>query len=154
MITAKKILLIDDDAGERELVLIGLRGGGCPQEDIVVAEDGPKALDYLFNAREATALVLLDLNLPGMHGFEVLERIRADGRTKLLPVVILSTSGEDRDRLAAYDLGANGFVRKPEDFVEFTRVIRELERFWLRVNLPPPSRAPAATAADPARGRV
>jgi len=148
---SKTILLVDDDAGERELVLIGLRGGGCPQENVLVAEDGPSALEKLFSASEPPALVLLDLNLPGMHGFEVLERIRADERTRRQPVVILSTSGEDRDRAAAYDLGANGFVRKPDDFVQFTRVIRELERYWLNVNLPPPARVPASRASGPGR---
>ena len=142
----KKILLIDDDPGERELVLIGLRGGGCPQEGIAVAEDGPKALEYLSGAEELPALILLDLNLPGMHGLEVLERIRSDPRTRRQPVVILSTSGEDRERQAAYDLGANGYVRKPDDFVEFTRVIRELERYWVGMNLPPPGSVAVARA--------
>ena len=132
------ILLVENDPGDRELVLIALEG--CAR--IAAAADGPQALEHLL--ADAPRLVILDLNLPGMHGLEVLERIRSDGRTRRQPVVIFSSSGAERDRKAAYDLGVNSYVQKPAGFVEFSRVVKELARYWLDVNLPPPGRVSAA----------
>src|SRR5712664_4194341 len=113
--------------------------------DVVVAQDGVQALDYLFGAQgrspsaDLPAVVLLDLQLPKVNGMEVLQRIRADENTRLLPVVILTSSDEERDVVEGYSLGANSYVRKPVDFVEFTQAAKQLGLYWLLMNRAPPA---------------
>ena len=141
----KVILLVEDSARDEELALRELRTNSIKNE-VVVARDGEEALDYLFgtgkhagrNAAELPTVVLLDIKLPKIDGLEVLRRLRADERTKLLPVVILTSSKEDKDRLAGYTSGANSFVRKPIEFAEFSEAIRQLGLYWLILNEPPP----------------
>ncbi len=114
--------------------------------EVVVANDGVQALEYLFGAtgshaiEELPAVVLLDLKLPKVDGLAVLKRIRADARTRLLPVVILTSSDEERDVINGYSLGANSYVRKPVDFVEFTQAAKQLGLYWLLMNQAPPAR--------------
>jgi CheY-like chemotaxis protein len=116
--------------------------------EVIVARDGVEALDYLFrtgpyegtNLSEMPQVVLLDLKLPKLDGLEVLRRLGADERTKLLPVVILSSSNEEQDRITGYALGANSYVRKPVDFKQFMEAARPLGLYWLILNEPPPAR--------------
>lgn len=141
----KSILLVEDNPDDEELTMRALKKHNIANE-VVVARDGAEALDYLLGTgkhREddeghLPQVVLLDLQLPKVDGLEVLRRLRAHPRTKLLPVVILTSSAEEKDRLAGYDLGANSYVRKPVDFVEFTEAIRQLGLYWLVLNVPPP----------------
>jgi CheY-like chemotaxis protein len=113
---------------------------------LIVAEDGVEALDYLFatgasagrDVADLPSLVLLDLKLPKMDGLEVLRQIRADARTRRLPVVILTSSQEEQDIIASYDLGANSYIRKPVDFKQFAEAVRQLGLYWLVLNEPPP----------------
>jgi CheY-like chemotaxis protein len=118
------------------------------QNEVRVARDGAEALDILFGAEagETTApeLVLLDLKLPKIDGLEVLRRIRGDERTRLLPVVILTSSREERDMVSGYGLGANSYIRKPVDFGQFVEAVRQLGLYWLVLNEPPPPGRPAA----------
>ncbi len=142
------ILLVEDDPDDEALTLRALRRGGIPHT-IVVVRDGVEALDYLFGTgayagREVAAMpqvVMLDLKLPRLDGLEVLRRIRADERIRLLPVVILTSSDEERDRLEGYRHGANSYVRKPVDYDQFSEAIRQLGLYWLLLNEPPPTRA-------------
>jgi two-component system response regulator len=141
-----KVLLVEDNASDEKLTLIAFRRHNLANE-IVVMRDGADALDYLFGrgqhaGRDVTALptlVLLDLKMPRVDGLEVLRRIRADERTKLLPVVILTASKEDEDIIRSYTLGANAYVRKPVDFGEFVEAAKTLGLFWLVLNEPPPA---------------
>jgi two-component system response regulator len=142
----KIILLVEDNPRDEELTLRALKKNQI-RERIVVARDGSEALDYLF-ARGAHVgrdpdrlpqLVLLDLKLPKIDGLEVLRQLRADGRTRLLPVVLLTSSIEAEDRGAGYGNGANSYVRKPVDFVAFTEAVRQIGHYWLVVNEPPPT---------------
>jgi CheY-like chemotaxis protein len=141
----KTILLVEDNPGDEALTLRALRKHD-PQINVVVARDGVEALDYLLGpggagdraGRPLPELVLLDLKLPKIDGLEVLRRIRAAERTRLLPVVILTSSAEDPDIAKGYRLGANSYIRKPVDFVEFTEAVRQLGLYWLVVNAPPP----------------
>jgi CheY-like chemotaxis protein len=113
---------------------------------LIVAEDGREALDYLFglgthagrDVKDLPRLILLDLKLPRVDGLEVLRQLRANEHTRLLPVVILTSSQEQRDILAGYDLGANSYVRKPVDFTQFAEAVRTLGLYWLLLNEPPP----------------
>ncbi len=145
--SAKRILLVEDNPSDVELTKRALERSHVANE-LVVAEDGQEALDRLFGPAEATercelpALILLDLKLPKVHGLDVLRRIRADERTRRLPVVILTTSTEDRDVAAGYDLGTNSYVRKPVDFTQFADAIRQLGLYWLVINEPPPPNGP------------
>jgi two-component system, response regulator len=115
---------------------------------VVVAHDGVEALDYLFgtgtfagrNVELLPQVVLLDLKLPKLDGLSVLRKLRADQRTKMLPIVILTSSNEEQDRLVGYDLGANSYVRKPVDFNQFIEAIRQLGLYWLILNEPVPAR--------------
>jgi two-component system response regulator len=138
------ILLVEDNPSDEALTLRALKKNNIGNE-VVVMRDGAEALDYLLarrsdpaNARALPQLILLDLNLPKIDGLEVLRRVRADERTKLLPVVILTSSGEEQDIVRGYGLGANGYVRKPVDFVQFAEAVRQLGLFWLIINQPPP----------------
>jgi two-component system response regulator len=143
----KVILLVEDNADDEALTLRALKKNNI-KNDVVVAHDGVEALDYLFGTgafagREPHSmpqLVLLDLKLPRVDGLEVLRRLRADPRTHLLPVVILTSSKEERDLVSSYSLGANSYVRKPVDFGEFTEAIRQLGLYWLILNESPPTK--------------
>jgi two-component system, response regulator len=135
------ILLVEDSSSDEELTLRALRKHNIANR-VVVARDGAEALDYLFQegmhaARdplETPQVVLLDLNLPKIGGLEVLRRIRADDRTKLLPVVILTSSKEDKDLISGYTSGANSYVVKPVDFTQFADAVRQLGMYWLVLN--------------------
>lgn len=140
------ILLVEDSPMDEELTLRALKRSNI-MNPVVVAHDGEEALDYLF-ARGGWAdrrpalpqVVLLDLKLPKVTGLEVLRALRADGRTRTLPVVVLTSSSEEQDLLRSYDLGANSYVRKPVDFAEFAEAVRQLGLYWLILNQPAPSR--------------
>lgn len=142
----KTILLVEDNPDDIALTLRALKKNKIANE-VAVVHDGAEALDYFFKGGRAggdpskeTALVLLDLKLPKVDGLDVLRRLRADDRTKLLPIVILTSSKEDQDLAAGYALGANSYIRKPVDFDNFTEAIRQLGLYWLVLNEPPPSR--------------
>lgn len=144
----KVILLVEDNPDDEALTLRALKKNNI-SNDVVVARDGVEALDYLFGTgahqgrdpRILPQITLLDLKLPKVDGLEVLRRLRADPRTKLLPVVILTSSNEEQDRLKGYGLGANSYVRKPVDFAQFTEAVRQLGLYWLLLNeAPPPAR--------------
>ena len=132
------ILLVEDDPDDEALTRRALEKNNVRNE-LVVARDGQEALDYLRGAPRLPELVLLDLKLPKIDGFEVLRRLRADERTRLLPVVVLTSSNEQRDVASSYSLGANSYVRKPVDFKEFTEAARQLGLYWLLLNEPPPA---------------
>lgn len=133
------VLLIEDREDDIELTLRAFKRNGIANE-VMVVRDGAAALDYLFGPDrpegrlDMPELILLDLNLPKVHGLDVLRRIRADERTRRLPVVILTSSNEQRDVVSSYDLGANSFVQKPVDFVQFADAVRELGLYWLVLN--------------------
>ncbi|MGZ4995984.1 MAG: response regulator [Methylobacter sp.] len=143
----KTILLVEDNLQDEMLTLRALRRVNLANR-VDVARDGRQALDYLFREGEFAdragtdqpAVVLLDIGLPRLSGLEVLEQLRADARTALLPVVILTSSDEERDRLKSYTNGANSFVRKPVDFTEFAETVARLGLYWLATNEPPPER--------------
>ncbi len=145
MTGSRIILLVEDNQDDVELTLRAFEKNKLVNE-VVVASDGEGALDYLFATgthagRDSTAMpevVLLDLKLPKLQGLQVLQRLRADERTKRLPVVILTSSNEEKDVIASYDLGANSFVRKPVDFGEFMEAARHLGLYWLMLNESPP----------------
>lgn len=142
----KIILLVEDNSDDEALTLRALKKNNITN-DVVVARDGVEALDYLFgtgkysgrNLNVMPQVVLLDLKLPKVDGFEVLRQLRANERTKLLPVVILTTSNEESDRINGYGLGANSFVRKPVEFDRFIEAVRQLGLYWLILNEPVPS---------------
>jgi CheY-like chemotaxis protein len=142
--SVKTILLVEDNSQDEMLTLRALRKVNLANQ-VDVVRDGQQALDYLFREGEFAArggpslptVVLLDLNLPRIGGLEVLERLRADPRTDLVPVVILTSSDEERDRLGSYQHGANSFVRKPLDFTEFAQTVARLGVYWLATNEPP-----------------
>jgi two-component system response regulator len=139
------ILLVEDNADDVELTLRAFRKSKILNE-IAVVSDGVEALDYLFasgahagrDSKSVPEVILLDLNLPKIGGLEVLRRMRADERTRRIPVVVLTSSNEERDILKSYDLGANSFVRKPVDFSQFVEAARQLGLYWLVLNEPPP----------------
>jgi len=141
----KSILLVEDNPDDEALTLRALKKNNIHNR-IVIARDGAAALDYLLGRGEHTGrdvldlpqVVLLDLKLPKVDGFEVLRVLRATPHTKRLPVVVLTSSNEERDLLAGYDLGANSCVRKPVDFDEFMEAVRQLGLYWLILNEPPP----------------
>lgn len=139
----KTILLVEDNQQDELLILRSLKKSNLANE-VHVVRDGQQALDYLFGegefaerAGQTPAVVLLDIGLPRLSGLEVLARLRADPRTRLLPVVILTSSDEERDRLISYENGANSFVRKPLDFSEFVETVARLGVYWLATNAPP-----------------
>ena len=142
--SAKTILLVEDNPQDEMLTLRALRKVNLANR-VDVVRDGQQALDYLFREGEFATregpdlptVILLDLNLPRVGGLEVLERLRADPRTNLVPVVILTSSDEERDRLGSYAHGANSFVRKPLDFTEFAETVARLGVYWLATNVSP-----------------
>jgi len=135
------ILLVEDNRDDVDLTLRALHKNNIGNK-VVVARDGAEALDYLFgrgpfqgrDPRDTPQVVILDLNLPRVGGLEVLRLLRADQRTRLTPVVILTSSQEEQDLVQSYALGANSYVRKPVDFVEFSTAVRQLGLYWLRFN--------------------
>jgi two-component system response regulator len=137
----KTILLVEDNADDEKLSVRALKKNNVANE-LVVARDGVEALDYLFATgtyagRDISilpGLVLLDLKLPKLDGLGVLRRMRADERTRRLPVVILTSSKEEQDLMSSYDLGANSYIRKPVDFNQFTEAVRQLGLYWLMLN--------------------
>ena len=151
--SAKTILLIEDNPSDIELTQRALERSHVANE-LVVAHDGQEALDYLFGSgehagRDVAALpsvTLLDLHLPLVPGLDVLRAIRADPRTRRMPVVILTSSNEERDVATGYDLGVNSYIQKPVDFERFAEAIRQLGLYWLILNeSPPPKPPPKAT---------
>ena len=144
--TDKVILLIEDNPDDELLTLRALRKNNVLNK-VVVARDGVEALDYLFgtgrySGRDTAVmpqLILLDLKLPKIDGLEVLKRLRADERTRLLPVVILTSSREEQDMLDGYGFGANSYVRKPVNFEQFVQAIEQLKLYWLILNEAPPA---------------
>ena len=145
----KVILLVEDNADDEALTLRALTRNNIGNE-VIVARDGEEALDWLFctgmhqarDPRQQPALVLLDLKLPKVDGLEVLKRIRDHAETRLVPVVILTSSREEQDRLRGYLNGANSYIRKPIDFAHFVEAVRQLGLYWLVLNEPPPGPLP------------
>lgn len=143
----KIILLVEDNPDDEALTLRALKKNNILNE-VVVARDGVEALDFLFArgiyaSRDISVVpqvILLDLKLPKVDGLEVLRRLRADDRTKLFPVVILTSSKEDQDLINSYSLGANSYIRKPVDFSQFTEAVRQLGLYWLVLNESPPKK--------------
>jgi CheY-like chemotaxis protein len=146
----KRMLLVDDDARDVELTLEALDEYNLANE-VDVARDGKEALDYLYyrgrfadRAKDTPAVVLLDLKMPKVGGIEVLRQIKADESLKMVPVVVLSSSAEERDVIESYKLGVNAYVVKPVDIQQFLEAIRKLGLFWVLLNEPPPSRTSSA----------
>lgn len=135
----KLILLVEDNVDDEALTIRALRNSNIANR-VIIAHDGVEAVNILFGGEDPPLpeLVLLDLNLPKMNGFEVLKRIRSEERTRTLPVVILTTSDEDRDLVEGYKLGANSYVRKPVNFEEFSKAVKQLGMYWLVLNMAPP----------------
>ncbi|HYA85839.1 MAG TPA: response regulator [Nitrospirota bacterium] len=134
----KIILLIEDNLSDIELTKRAFEKSRISNK-LVVAEDGQEALDYLFGKGDLLpAVILLDLKMPKMDGLEVLRHLRANERTKRLPVVVLTSSSEQQDLIESYNLGANSYIRKPVDFKKFAEAIRQLGLYWLVLNEPPP----------------
>ena len=138
------ILLVEDNPDDIELTLRAFRKNNIAN-DVAIARDGTEALDYLFgkgvhadrDINNAPRIILLDLKMPKMDGLQVLERLRADERTKLTPVVILTSSKEEQDLISGYKSGANSYVRKPVDFNQFTEAVRQIGLYWLLINEAP-----------------
>ncbi|NQU12155.1 response regulator [bacterium] len=141
----KTILLVEDNPDDELLTVRALKKNNV-LNDLIVARDGREALDYLFGAgryssrdpHDLPAVLLLDLKLPKVDGLEVLRCVRADARTRLLPVIILTSSKEESDLINGYKLGANSYVRKPVDFDQFAKAVNTLKLYWLLLNEPPP----------------
>jgi len=140
------IVLVEDNANDEELTLRAFRKSKIGNR-VVVLRDGAEALDYFFCrgahagrvASEVIQVVLLDLKLPKVDGLDVLRALRADARTRLIPIVILTSSAEDQDLVRGYGLGANSYVRKPVDFTQFVEAVRQLGLYWLVINLAAPA---------------
>jgi CheY-like chemotaxis protein len=144
MATLGRILMVEDDSKDVELTLTALEDYNLANE-VVVARDGVEALDYLYcrgefkdRPNENPAVMLLDLKLPNIDGLEVLQQVKSDEKLKLIPVVVLTSSKEEKDMVASYKLGVNAYVVKPVDFHEFVNAIKELGAFWGIINEPPP----------------
>jgi two-component system response regulator len=142
----KTILLVEDNLDDEELTVRALKKSNLAN-NLAIARDGVEALDYLFGTgahagRDTSVLpglVMLDLKLPKIDGLEVLRRLRADERTRRLPVVVLTSSKEEQDLITSYNLGANSYIRKPVDFNQFTDAVRQLGMYWLVLNEMPPT---------------
>lgn len=142
----KRILLVEDNPKDIELTKRALKKANVTNS-VMVVEDGVEALKYFFgedgtggaNIEDLPVVVLLDLKLPRVDGLEVLRRMRSHEKTRLIPVVVLTSSSEEKDIIASYDLGANSFVRKPVRFADFAEAIRQLGLYWLILNQPPPN---------------
>ncbi|MDB5102175.1 MAG: response regulator receiver protein [Cyanobacteria bacterium RYN_339] len=134
--SAQPILLVEDNPDDEALTLRALKRNNIANE-VIVARSGEEALEYLFAEDQTFEMVLLDMNLPLMNGLEVLRRLREHPRTRGLPVVMLTTSTEDEDVAASYKLGANSYVKKPVDFVEFVDAVRQVGAYWLVLNVGP-----------------
>lgn len=137
MVILRPILLVEDNSDDEKLTIRALRRGRI-ENPIHIARDGEEALIRLAQADPLPSVVLLDIKLPKIDGLEVLQQIRADDRTRLLPVVMLTSSSEQRDILESYNLGANSYVRKPVDFDQFTQAVSHLGMYWLLINQPLP----------------
>ena len=143
--SAKVVLLVEDNPDDEALAIRALQQNNIVS-NIVVVRDGAEVLDYLFaqgnyadrDTSEIPQLILLDIKLPKIDGLEVLRRLRADERTKLIPIVIMTTSDEEQDRIKSYTYHANSFIRKPVDFKTFKEVIQQIAMYWLILNEPPP----------------
>jgi CheY-like chemotaxis protein len=139
------LLLVEDNPDDEELTLLAFEQSRIVNE-VVVAHDGVEALDYLFgrgiyterDLSDMPALILLDLQLPRLNGLEVLQRLRSDDHTKLIPVVMLTTSNEQQDLINSYRLGCNSYIRKPVDYDQFVTALQQLGMYWLVLNEPPP----------------
>jgi CheY-like chemotaxis protein len=139
-----RILMVEDDPKDVELTLTALEDYNLANE-VVVTRDGQQALDYLYcrgeyntRSRDNPAVMLLDLKLPKVDGLEVLKQVKSDGELRVIPVVVLTSSKEEKDMVASYQLGVNAYVVKPVDFHEFVNAIKELGVFWAVINEPPP----------------
>jgi CheY-like chemotaxis protein len=152
----RPILLVEDNAADEELTMRAFSKSNIVNQ-IAVAHDGAEALEHLFGdgsaRRPLPGLILLDLKLPKVDGFEVLRRIRAHERTRLIPVVILTSSRQEEDVLAGYQGGANAYVRKPVNFADFSHAARTLDMFWLLLNELPPNVISPAASATPSAAR-
>ena len=144
MSTLGRILIVEDDPNDVELTLTALDEYNLANE-VVVTRDGEEALDYLYcrgnfksRANDSPAVLLLDLKLPKRDGLEVLQQIKSDEKLKMIPVVVLTSSHEEKDVVASYKLGVNAYVVKPVDFHEFVNAVKELGVFWALINEPPP----------------
>ena len=145
MVDKRIVLLVEDNPDDEALTLRALKKNNILNE-VIVARDGAEALEYLLGTNgksgkirlEQLAVVLLDLKLPKVNGLEVLRRVRADPRTKLLPIVVLTSSKEEKDLVSAYDSGANSYVQKPVEFADFVKAAGHLGLYWLVTNAPPP----------------
>jgi two-component system response regulator len=141
----KNILLVEDNPDDELLTLMAFKDNNIKNE-VIIARDGEEALDYLFgtgkykdrNSKLLPQIILLDLKLPKVDGLEVLKQIRSNALTKLLPVIILTSSKEDMDIINSYQLGANSYIRKPVDFEQFSEAIKQLGLYWLVLNEVPP----------------
>ncbi|HTF67298.1 MAG TPA: response regulator [Edaphobacter sp.] len=142
-----RILMVEDDPRDVELTLTALEEYNLANE-VIVTRNGEEALDYLYcrgefgtRTSDNPAVILLDLKLPKVDGLEVLQRVKSDEKLKMIPVVVLTSSNEEKDMVASYKLGVNAYVVKPVDFHEFVNAIRELGVFWAIINAPPPGSA-------------
>ena len=141
---AIQIILVEDDPADAEMTLRGLKKANLADK-VHVLRDGAEALSYIMShvdyrrgtEQQCPKVILLDLKLPKIDGLEVLRRIRSDERTKAVPVVILTSSNEERDRMASYQLGVNSYVVKPVDFADFARAVAEIGYYWVLMNKPP-----------------
>jgi len=146
--TERYILLVEDNPDDEELTLLSLRKNNLAH-DIIVVRDGVEAIEYLFGSgqyagrdvQRVPTVILLDLKLPKLDGLGVLKRLRADERTRTLPVVVLTSSSQDADVIASYNLGANSYVRKPVEFGAFVEAVSSLGLYWVLLNRPPPLHA-------------
>lgn len=144
-VNGRKILLVEDNPADEALMLRALKKSGI-RNPVITVKDGLEAIQYLFatgryefrDPEDMPGVVLVDLNLPKMDGLEVLRRMRADYRTKLVPVTIFTSSVEEQDLINGYSLGANSYVRKPVEFSQFSKVVEQLLNYWLVLNEPPP----------------